>query len=186
MLRVNVPLADRSYDVVIGEGAVAELAGLLPRSATRVAVVTQPGIPLAVSLPDHDVQTHVDRRRRGRRSRCPRSRRSCAASPDRGSPAATSSSVSAAGSSPTWKFPLLRRWHRGTLCGADVATTLLAMVDAAIGGKTGVNLPEGKNLVGGSGSRAVWCVISRRSTTLPPREYAVRAGRDGEVPLPHR
>ena len=29
MLRVNVPLADRSYDVVIGEGAVAELAGLL-------------------------------------------------------------------------------------------------------------------------------------------------------------
>ena len=27
-------------------------------------------------------------------------------------------------------------------------TTLLALVDAAIGGKTGVNLPEGKNLVG--------------------------------------
>jgi 5-deoxy-5-amino-3-dehydroquinate synthase len=29
-----------------------------------------------------------------------------------------------------------------------VATTLLAMIDAAVGGKTGVNLPEGKNLVG--------------------------------------
>ena len=29
-----------------------------------------------------------------------------------------------------------------------VATTLLGMIDAAIGGKTGVNLPEGKNLVG--------------------------------------
>jgi 5-deoxy-5-amino-3-dehydroquinate synthase len=29
-----------------------------------------------------------------------------------------------------------------------VATTLLGMVDAAIGGKTGVNIPEGKNLVG--------------------------------------
>jgi 3-dehydroquinate synthase len=30
----------------------------------------------------------------------------------------------------------------------QVPTTLLAMVDAAVGGKTGVNLPEGKNLVG--------------------------------------
>lgn len=32
-----------------------------------------------------------------------------------------------------------------------IATTLLGMVDAAIGGKTGVNLPEGKNLIG-----AIW------------------------------
>ena len=29
-----------------------------------------------------------------------------------------------------------------------VPTTLLAMVDAAVGGKTGINTPEGKNLVG--------------------------------------
>jgi 5-deoxy-5-amino-3-dehydroquinate synthase len=38
-------------------------------------------------------------------------------------------------------------WHRG-IAVVHVATTLLAMVDAAIGGKAGVNLPEGKNLVG--------------------------------------
>ena len=38
-------------------------------------------------------------------------------------------------------------WHRGT-GGVHVATTLLAQIDAAIGGKTGVNLPQGKNLVG--------------------------------------
>jgi 3-dehydroquinate synthase len=38
-------------------------------------------------------------------------------------------------------------YHRGVAV-AQAPTTLLAMVDAAIGGKTGVNLPEGKNLVG--------------------------------------
>lgn len=38
-------------------------------------------------------------------------------------------------------------WHRGVAV-VQVPTTLLAMCDAAIGGKTGVNLPHGKNLVG--------------------------------------
>ena len=34
-------------------------------------------------------------------------------------------------------------WHRGTPV-VHVATTLLGMIDAAVGGKTGVNLPGGK------------------------------------------
>jgi 3-dehydroquinate synthase len=38
-------------------------------------------------------------------------------------------------------------WNRGVAV-VQVPTTLLAQVDAAVGGKTGVNLPEGKNLVG--------------------------------------
>ena len=38
-------------------------------------------------------------------------------------------------------------YHRGIPV-VHVATTLLAQIDAAIGGKTGVNLPEGKTLVG--------------------------------------
>lgn len=38
-------------------------------------------------------------------------------------------------------------WLRGVRYVA-VPTTLLAMVDAAVGGKTGINLPQGKNLVG--------------------------------------
>ena len=38
-------------------------------------------------------------------------------------------------------------WLRGVAI-VQVPTTLLAMVDAAVGGKTGINTPEGKNLVG--------------------------------------
>ncbi|GGL25179.1 3-dehydroquinate synthase [Phycicoccus endophyticus] len=38
-------------------------------------------------------------------------------------------------------------WLRGVPV-VQVPTTLLAMVDAAVGGKTGINIPEGKNLVG--------------------------------------
>ena len=41
-----------------------------------------------------------------------------------------------------------RRRTTGARPYVHVATTLLGQVDAAIGGKTGVNLPEGKNLVG--------------------------------------
>ncbi|MGM0619320.1 MAG: 3-dehydroquinate synthase, partial [Actinomycetota bacterium] len=51
----------------------------------------------------------------------------------------------------------------------QVPTTVLAQVDAAIGGKTGINLPEGKNLVGAFHQpRAVVCDVATL-TTLPER-----------------
>ncbi len=52
----------------------------------------------------------------------------------------------------------------------QIPTTLLAMVDAAIGGKTGVDIPEGKNLVGAF--KKPLAVIEDVSflKTLPPRE----------------
>jgi len=53
----------------------------------------------------------------------------------------------------------------------NVPTTLLAMVDSAIGGKTGVDLPQGKNLVGAFHQPTlVWCDLSLLKT-LPPREW---------------
>ncbi len=51
-----------------------------------------------------------------------------------------------------------------------ISTTLLGMIDAAIGGKTGVNLPEGKNLVGSFWQpSAVLCDLDAMET-MPPRE----------------
>jgi len=54
----------------------------------------------------------------------------------------------------------------------QVPTTLLAMVDSSVGGKTGINLPQGKNLVGAFHQPIE--VVADLSTlkSLPDREYA--------------
>ena len=56
----------------------------------------------------------------------------------------------------------------------QVPTTLLAQVDAAIGGKTGVNLASGKNLVGSFHQPLAALIDPAALETLPEREY--RAG----------
>ena len=58
----------------------------------------------------------------------------------------------------------------------NVATTLLAQVDAAIGGKTGVNLPEGKNLVGAFWQPAAVLCDTEALHTLPAREWSSGRG----------
>ncbi|MEO9077812.1 MAG: 3-dehydroquinate synthase family protein, partial [Rhodanobacter sp.] len=64
-------------------------------------------------------------------------------------------------------------WMRG-IDFIQMPTTLLAMVDSSVGGKTGVNLAVGKNLAGAFHQpRAVFADIDTL-TTLPEREY--RAG----------
>ena len=57
-----------------------------------------------------------------------------------------------------------------------VPTTLLAMVDSAIGGKTGVNLPEGKNLVGAFHQPIGVFANPRVLASLPDRDYRCGLG----------
>jgi 5-deoxy-5-amino-3-dehydroquinate synthase len=66
-------------------------------------------------------------------------------------------------------------YHRG-IAVVHVATTLLAMIDAAIGGKTGVNIAEGKNLVGAFWQpHGVACEMDALAT-LPEREMRCGLG----------
>ena len=58
----------------------------------------------------------------------------------------------------------------------QVPTTLLAMVDSAIGGKTGVNLPEGKNLVGAFHQPVGVFANPRVLASLPDRDYRCGLG----------
>ncbi len=53
----------------------------------------------------------------------------------------------------------------------QVPTTLLAMVDSSVGGKTAVNLPEGKNLAGVFYQPSFVCADTATLATLPDREW---------------
>jgi 3-dehydroquinate synthase len=62
-------------------------------------------------------------------------------------------------------------WLRGIKF-IQVPTTLLAMVDSSVGGKTGINIPEGKNLVGAFHQPELVLMDLDTLKTLPPREFA--------------
>jgi len=68
---------------------------------------------------------------------------------------------------------LAATWLRGVAF-VQVPTSLLAMVDSSVGGKTGIDLPSGKNLVGAFHQPALVVADVQTLETLPPRE--IRAG----------
>ena len=168
MIVVPVELADRSYDVVVGPGARHELARVVPESVGRVAVVTQAGIGVDVDpgrehrvfeIPDGEtaksLATVEDLCRQWARWGLTRADAVVAV----GGGLVTDTAGFAAAS-----------YHRGVPV-VHVATTLLGQIDAAIGGKTGVNLPEGKNLVGAYWQPSAVLCDTETLASLPEREY---------------
>lgn len=143
---VDVALGgDRGYSVHVGRGAISALESLIPPSARSVAVVTQSGIP-------HSVDTN--RRQRvftigdgEEHKRLSTIETLCEAFAEWGLTRADCVIGVGGGLVTDVAGFAASVYHRGIPV-VHVATTLLGQVDAAIGGKTGVNLPAGKNLVG--------------------------------------
>ena len=168
MISLEVPLPDRSYPVLVGAGARHRLLEVLPTGVRRAAVVTQADIGVTVdpgvdhrvfTMPDgeegKDLGTVEDLCRDWARWGLTRGDVVVAV----GGGVVTDTAGFAAAV-----------YHRGIPV-VHVATTLLGQIDAAIGGKTGVNLPEGKNLVGAFWQPDAVLCDTEVLGTLPPREY---------------
>ena len=65
---------------------------------------------------------------------------------------------------------LAASWNRGIRL-VQIPTTLLAMVDSSVGGKTGINLPEAKNVIGAFWQPSMVWIDLRSLDSLPEREY---------------
>jgi len=169
---VLVPLGDRAYEVLVGPGARAELPGLLG-SARRVAVVTQAGVPFDVELPvEHERFVIGDGEEHKRLATVEELCRGFA----RFGLTRADVVVGVGGGLVTDVAGFAAAvYHRGVAV-VHVATSLLAMVDAAIGGKTGVNLPEGKNLVGAFWQPTAVVCDTELLASLPAREWACGQG----------
>ncbi|GAA2579361.1 3-dehydroquinate synthase [Actinomadura fulvescens] len=173
--RVHVGGAD-PYDVVIGTGVLGELPGLLGDRVRTVAVVHAEGLPEiarpvcgaleqagytvhAVPVPDGEAAKEVGVLA-GLWSRFAQLGMT------------RSDAVVGVGGGATTDLAgfAAASWLRGVKA-VLVPTTLLGMVDAAVGGKTGINIPEGKNLVGAFHPPAgVLCDLATL-VTMPHDDY---------------
>jgi 5-deoxy-5-amino-3-dehydroquinate synthase len=180
---IRVDLGPRSYDIVVGTGVLGRAAAMLPGRA-RVAVVSQAAVteawawPLAAALQAGGADVRMFHMGGGEEAKnlttveslC---RRFATWGLLRGD-AVVALGGGVVGDTAGYAAA---SYHRG-ISYLQVPTTLLAQVDAAIGGKTGVNLPEGKNLVGAFHQPVGVVADVATLATLPEREY--RAGL-GEV-----
>lgn len=173
---------DRSYNVVVGHGVIDQLdemlSALVP-TPRRVALITQPSIDIEVStsLPLHRFEIGIGEQFKTLATVQELCEGFAEAGLTRGDVV-----VGVGGGMVTDVAGFAAAsYHRG-ISVVHVPTTLLGMIDAAIGGKTGVNLPQGKNLVGAFWQPSgVLCDLDALAT-LPERE--VRCG-NGEMAKYH-
>ncbi|MDQ4064681.1 MAG: 3-dehydroquinate synthase, partial [Actinomycetota bacterium] len=169
---------DPPYPVVVGSDLLERAAALVAASPTprRVAIVTHPEVAViakdvAASFSAADIEVSSFEAPSGEATK------SLASAEDllsafAGAGLERSDVVVGVGGGVVTDLTgfVASTYHRGIRC-AYVPTTLLAQVDASIGGKTAVNLPEGKNLVGTyHHPLAVVCDV-RTLGSLPDKEF---------------
>ncbi len=167
-IRVRVELGERGYEVLVGPGVRRELSSCLPPGARRATVVTQAGIGVDV---DPGVPCQVVTIPDGEKAKSLATVEEICRFMARGDMHRSDVVVAVGGGVVTDVAGYAASsYHRGTAV-INVPTTLLGQVDAAIGGKTGVNLPEGKNLVGSFWQPLGVLCDTETLAGLPAREW---------------
>ncbi|MEN0109701.1 MAG: 3-dehydroquinate synthase, partial [Planctomycetota bacterium] len=179
---VRVELASAAYDIHIGAGLLADAPAFVAEraAASHVAVITDASVdplyadPLADRFVDAGVEAHVLVVEPGEPSKAPEVaidlwETMLAEGCDR------QTVVIAVGGGVVGDLAgfVAATFARG-LRFVQVPTTLLAQVDSSVGGKVGVNLEGGKNLVGAFWQPQGVLIDTDVLTSLPEREY--RAG----------
>ena len=184
---IRVNLAERSYDIAIGAGNLADAGRFLADRAkvTHVVLITDDNVhkphamQVAESIGEQDIDVDVIVRRAGRREQVARSgRRASGRACSIWTPIARPSSrPSAAAWSAIWPDSSPPRSPAGCAF-SKCPRRCLAQVDSSVGGKVGINLPEAKNMVGAFHQPLGVLIDTATLATLPPGEF--RAGL-GEV-----
>ena len=171
--KLDVSLADRSYQVYIGPTASEHIKDLLPKSASKVAIVTSKIIidKIKFDFSQIGLDYKVIYIEEGEKSKSLANiEYLCSAFADFN--LTRQDVVMAVGGGVITDLAgfAAASYHRGTPL-INVATTLLAQIDAAIGGKTGVNIKQGKNLVGAFWQPLGVICDSDHLLTLPEPEW---------------
>lgn len=165
---VPVRLGDRSYEVVVGPGVRTSLPEVIRRLGAKRAVVVSARPEEWV--PGTGVETLLLPARDGEQGKRLSTVEELCGEFVRFGLTRSDVVVSCGGGTTTDVVGLAAAlYHRGVAV-VHLPTTLLAQVDASVGGKTAVNLPDGKNLVGAFWQPSAVLCDTDYLSTLPRRE----------------
>ncbi|WP_410631072.1 3-dehydroquinate synthase family protein [Amycolatopsis sp. cmx-4-83] len=167
--RVDVPLGERAYSVHIGPGVRQRLPEVVERLGARRVAIVSARPPDAV--PDPGVPALRTRANDGEQAKTLATVEGLCREFAAFGLTRADAVVSCGGGTTTDVVGLAAAlYHRG-LPVVHLPTSLLAQVDASVGGKTAVNLPAGKNLVGAYWQPAEVLCDTDFLATLPEPEW---------------
>lgn len=179
-LRVTLKSREQRYEIKIGRGLLGraglELRKALGPSARRVVIISNPlvfdlfGVELVAQLQKHDFTVKIWLMQDGERFKSLATAQNALSYLSECQFERTDSVISLGGGVVGDLAGFVAATYLRGVPFIQIPTTLISQIDAAIGGKTGVNLANGKNLIGAFHHPRMVLTDTETLRTLPPRE----------------